>query len=130
MSDLVGNPEDRFSRVAAHIIHQLSVNTAIRRHCNVALDYLFCYHFLTITSSACGDTTLLHLKQLFIYSIKLLHDSSVRSLSGLLLIMPGILFHGENLFPYTPFLQGMLSITGKKILANNNQEAWNKKKLG
>ena len=32
MSDLVGNPEDRFSRVAAHIIH--------RAHSNVSVEYL------------------------------------------------------------------------------------------
>ena len=31
MSDLVGNPEDRFSRVAAHIIH--------RAHSNVSVEY-------------------------------------------------------------------------------------------
>ena len=32
MSDLVGNPEDRFSHVAAHIIH--------RAHSNVSVEYL------------------------------------------------------------------------------------------
>ena len=32
MSDLVGNPEDRFSRIAAHIIH--------RAHSNVSVEYL------------------------------------------------------------------------------------------
>ena len=48
MSDLVGNPEDRFSRVAAHILHDiLHLNTTVKMF-DVLHTYILAPYFFNV----------------------------------------------------------------------------------
>ena len=59
MSDLVGNPEDRFSRVAAHLLSRYlnSLDTWIMNHLDKLLSGVFYLDFLTGLSCQATSNT-------------------------------------------------------------------------